>query len=230
MAATPPTPLVLITSLANQGTVAAENVEVALGTPPGVTFLGNTGACTTPFPCSLGTMPPDSASDQRVITSSFDLPRDYAGPDALTFSATATTTTAEANIPSNQDSWKVTVIHPRPLLFHLLEPCRLLDTRSSTAIAANTLRTVPAVGSCGVPASARALALNVTVVQPTTNGDLRVSAEFSSPFASTINFGPGQVRANNAVIGLGPAGALWIQADMTAGSVHVILDVSGYLE
>jgi uncharacterized repeat protein (TIGR01451 family) len=228
--ATPPTSIVLATTLANQGTVAAENVMVTVPTPAGLTFAGNTGACTTPFPCLLGTMPADPAADPRIITSVFELPKSYAGPDGVGFEGTVATTTPEATAPQSKDFWALTVLHPVPTLFNLLEPCRIVDTRSSAPIAANAVLNVTAVGLCGVPASARALALNVTVVQPTGDGDLRLFPTYLPVLASAINFHAGQIRANNAVVGLGTEGALTIEADMAAGAVHVILDVSGYFE
>jgi uncharacterized repeat protein (TIGR01451 family) len=229
VAATPPTTIVLTTTLANQGTVAAENVEVSFSTPPGLTFSGNTGACTTPFPCALGTMPPSS---ERRVTTTVELPQGYPGPDSLAFVVAATTMTAAATAPENTDQWFVRVLRPRPATFHLVEPCRLLDTRSSTPIAAGATRTVVATGSCRVPASARSLALNVTVDAPTGDGHLRLfpGITLDGSTASAINFRAGQTRANNAVVGLGGAGDVSILAEITGGWVHVILDVNGYFE
>ena len=48
--------------------------------------------------------------------------------------------------------------------------------------------------------------------------------------ASAINYGPGQTRANNAVVPLGAGGQIAVRLDQASGSVHVILDVNGYLE
>ncbi len=50
------------------------------------------------------------------------------------------------------------------------------------------------------------------------------------PFASTINYSANQTRANNAFVPLGASGQLAIRLDQAAGSVHVILDVNGYVE
>jgi hypothetical protein len=57
-----------------------------------------------------------------------------------------------------------------------------------------------------------------------------VRAASDQPPASSINFSAGQTRANNTVTLLGPGGRLSILDGQAAGSVHVILDVSGYFE
>ena len=83
---------------------------------------------------------------------------------------------------------------------------------------------------CGIPASATALSLNVTVTQPEAPGDLRLFSPLlaSVPGVSTINFGTGQTRANNAVIGVYFYGFV-VQND-SAGAVQLIVDVNGYFQ
>ena len=48
--------------------------------------------------------------------------------------------------------------------------------------------------------------------------------------SSAINYAAGKTRANNGTLALGPNGDLLVHCDQAAGSVHMILDVSGYLE
>jgi hypothetical protein len=73
-------------------------------------------------------------------------------------------------------------------------------------------------GQCSVPTTAKALSLNVTVVFPTGSGFVRFSPSTTMPTASTINFGPGQTRANNAVLQLGNSdGVLTANALVTGG-------------
>lgn len=118
------------------------------------------------------------------------------------------------------------------LRFYTLSPCRAADTRrGGFALGANSVTTFGLAVRCGVPASARAVALNVTVAQSGNFGDLRLfPGGMSPPLASTINFRAGQTRANNAVIPISPHGDLGIQCSMPSGAVHVILDVFGYFE
>jgi len=124
-----------------------------------------------------------------------------------------------------------------PLPFHTHSPCRLLDTRTGSAapaLTANTLRLFPGAGLCGIPATARAVAANVTVTGATAGGDLRIiPAGAPLPRAGTINFSRGQTRSNSALLALGAAGRLAVQCDMPAGStgsVQLIVDVTGYFE
>jgi hypothetical protein len=114
-------------------------------------------------------------------------------------------------------------------------PCRLADTRGAAgpsggpALAAQSARAFPVTGLCGIPAGARTVAINVTVVGATQDGNLRLYATAGPvPLASTINFRGGRTRANNAIVTLGSGGQLTVQNDMTAGSTHVVLDVVGY--
>jgi hypothetical protein len=83
---------------------------------------------------------------------------------------------------------------------------------------------------CGVPATAKALSLNVTVTGPTNFGHVAF-APGCVPGPSTINFGPGQTRANNAVLPIAADGRLTAGTFVLGGgSVHLILDVNGYFE
>jgi DNA-binding CsgD family transcriptional regulator len=69
------------------------------------------------------------------------------------------------------------------------------------ALAANATRTFVVAGRCGVPATAKAVALNVTVVNPGDFGDLRLyPAGLPPPGSSSLNFRAGGTRANNAVL------------------------------
>ena len=120
--------------------------------------------------------------------------------------------------------------------FYTLPPCRLVDTRDPAgpnggpALGPRTQREFPLALRCGLPATARAVALNVTVTGSTEHGFVVVFPGNSAPFTSTLNFRPGVTRANGTVIGLTPVGALTVGAGQFAGPVHVIVDVSGYFE
>jgi hypothetical protein len=116
-------------------------------------------------------------------------------------------------------------------------PCRLADTRNPVgpsggpALAANTLRTFPVANLCGIPSSATAVAINLAVVLPTDSGDLRLyPAGGAVPLASAINFRPGIVRANNAIIRLGAGGQISVQCDMPSGGTNFFFDVYGYFQ
>jgi Tol biopolymer transport system component len=123
-----------------------------------------------------------------------------------------------------------------PQLFYTLSPCRLADTRLPTGdwggptLTAGFDRSFAVLGRCGIPASAKAVSLNLTVVQPTAPGDLRLFAGGPAPLASVINYSPGQTRANNSVVFLGRGGELTIRSDQASGHADVVVDVNGYFQ
>jgi hypothetical protein len=126
-----------------------------------------------------------------------------------------------------------TIVDDDPgMSFHTLTPCRFIDTRlAGPPLAANTYLTVGAAGSCGIPLSARAVALNVTAVAPTDSGHLRLyPGGTAPPPTSALNFASGQTRGSNAIVGLGQNGGLTIGCYMPSGATHVVLDVFGYFE
>jgi hypothetical protein len=113
----------------------------------------------------------------------------------------------------------------------------VIDTRNPSgpsggpALAAGSARTFPVGGSCGIPASAKAVAANLAIVLPTDVGDLRLyPASVSAPMASTVNFKSGIVRANNAIVPLGSSGQITVQCDMLSGATDFFLDVYGYFQ
>jgi hypothetical protein len=117
--------------------------------------------------------------------------------------------------------------------FYTVTPCRSVDTRVPSPgdpLAAGVPRTVTIAGTCGVPATAVAVSLNLTVTGATGNGNVRLyPAGTTPPTTSTINFSAGLTRANNAISQLGPEGDLALLLS-SAPSAHVIVDVNGYFE
>jgi hypothetical protein len=123
---------------------------------------------------------------------------------------------------------------------YTLTPCRLVDTRNpdgplgGPALTDGTVRTFAVAGNCGVPADAKAVAVNLTVVDPTAAGNLELfPSGITPPLVSTINFTAGLNRANNALLGLTGTtpGSIDVQTNMTAGSAtDFLLDVTGYFK
>ncbi len=110
--------------------------------------------------------------------------------------------------------------------FQPLEPCRLLDTRSSGArIGDHAAVVVPTVGRCDIPAGTTALALTVTVTQPLAAGFASVwPGDVARPTTSTVNYTAGETRANGAIIATGADGTLAVSS---SASAHVVVDVTG---
>jgi hypothetical protein len=121
--------------------------------------------------------------------------------------------------------------------FSTLPPCRAIDTRNAPgshggpSLLANAGRDFTVVGRCSIPATAIALAANLTVTNATAQGNLRLyPAGTPLPLVSSINYVPGQTRANNAIVSLSPSGAISVHCSQASGSVDFILDVTGYFE
>ena len=118
--------------------------------------------------------------------------------------------------------------------FYTVVPCRLVDTRQSFPMQSGQPRSFLAAGQCGIPGTAKAVALNVTVVNATGYGSVTVyPANLSVPVASAISFVPGGSRASNALVRLSTdgEGRLGVAANLgLTGQVDVILDVAGYFE
>src|ERR1700737_631634 len=154
--------------------------------------------------------------------------------------SSATVQTVDLTV-TNPDAQSVTLpsafTYSAGTSFYAVTPCRVADTRNATgsyggpALVANADRTFTATGQCGIPVTARAVSANVTITQPSSVGDLRLSAAGGAlPLTSSINYRAGQTRANAAVIPLGSAGALAVHCDQLSGTVQFIIDVNGYFQ
>ncbi len=122
--------------------------------------------------------------------------------------------------------------------FYTVSPCRVVDTRNATgpyggpSLATGASRTFAVAGQCGIPATAKAAALNVTVVSPTTGpGFLTVyPAGAPLPLASMLNYNQGAIRANNAIIQLGSGGSITVFCGQGSGTADLVIDTVGYFQ
>jgi uncharacterized repeat protein (TIGR01451 family) len=120
-------------------------------------------------------------------------------------------------------------------LFVPVTPCRVADTRSPAgplggpALAAGSTRsfTIPASG-CGIPATAQAYSLNVTVVPDGPLSYLSLwPAGQPQPLVSTLNSFGGTVVANAAIVPAGTGGAVSV---FVSNQTDVVLDIDGYFD
>ena len=121
--------------------------------------------------------------------------------------------------------------------FYTVPPCRVVDTRDpdgpfgGPALAALATRTLALAGQCGTSPTARAISLNLTVTGPSAGGNLTLYPAGSSlPGTSSLNYGAGRTRANNAIAMTGTAGGVSVYCTQPSGSVHLIVDVNGYFD
>jgi CubicO group peptidase (beta-lactamase class C family) len=119
------------------------------------------------------------------------------------------------------------------LSFVAVTPCRIADTRSPTgffggpSLVGNSTRDFAIPSSpCGIPATARAYSLNVTVVPHGVLNYLTMYPAGGPVHAvSTLNSIDGRVKANAAIIPAGTNGAISVYVTDTT---DVILDINGY--
>jgi hypothetical protein len=118
------------------------------------------------------------------------------------------------------------------LQFVPITPCRIADTRNATGafggpeLAAGVARTfdVPQSG-CGIPSTAVAYSLNVTVVPIQRLGYLTMwPAGLTQPTVSTLN-SDGRVKANATITPAGTYGGVSVFA---SDATQFILDIDGY--
>ncbi len=118
--------------------------------------------------------------------------------------------------------------------FFPLTPCRVLDTRLDSPMVDGTPRVVTFHGVCGIPASARALATNFTATQASLAGWVSAyPADVASTGTIVIPFAAGKTRASNTMLKLSGDGHGQARLEATVpagGTVHVIVDVSGYFD
>lgn len=121
-----------------------------------------------------------------------------------------------------------------PGAYQSLPPTRILDTRVGLgaprqSVPGNHPIEVQLSGRGGVPTTGvAAVAVNVTVTQPTAAGVLTIyPGSAPVPNTSTLNFLRAQTVANLAVIQLGTDGAI-AALPRTPGRVQLIMDVQGY--
>src|SRR5262249_2717827 len=178
----------------------------------------------------------DIAATKAVLTST-------ANPNVTVSPPQTCGGTSSTTIPNNSFGWgrvdalaAFNSVVPSTSFF-TVDPCRLADTRNpdgpsgGPALPANSSRSFPVTGLCGIPTTAKAVAINLAAFLPSDDGDLRIfPAGGAVPLASALNFRAGIVRANNAVATLGTGGQLSVQCDMPSGSTHFFFDVFGYFQ
>ena len=216
----PPAPTVTAVR-PNTGSTAGGNSVTITGTnfvaTPSVTF-GGSNATAEVFVNSTtltATVPAHAAGIVNVVVTN---------PDAQL----GTLTSGYAYLPP-----------PSASRYYAITPCRLFDTRNAAGadaaapvLAANSTRPFDVSTRCSVPDTALSLTVNVTVTGPAASGELRIfpgNGISPNPSASTIFYAAGKTRANNAIVRLATNGTATLNVqNVSAGTVHFILDVSGY--
>jgi PKD repeat protein len=128
----------------------------------------------------------------------------------------------------------VTLAQASALDFYTTTPCRLYDSRLGLVPPQSGVAVpIQASGFCGIPAGARALAANITVIAPTGGGYVTLyPGNYPQPATSTVNFAVNGTRTNNAILPLATDGTGTLTALLamtgTGSSADLTVDVSGY--
>jgi hypothetical protein len=201
-------------------TVAGNGASAPTGT---INFFFGSG--TVPFPETLGSNGTATASTAFVNSGDYEITASYSG-DANNAGGTS--------VPFGQ---LVSTAGAGPgLSFVPVTPCRIADTRgnipgpfSAPAITNNETRSFPIPQSaCGIPSTAVAYSLNVTVAP---NGRLEFLTVWPTgqtrPGISLMNSYDGRTKANAAIVAAGTSGSISVFA-ATPTYTNVILDIDGY--
>ncbi|TAL08399.1 MAG: hypothetical protein EPO02_13020 [Nitrospirae bacterium] len=118
-----------------------------------------------------------------------------------------------------------------PSAFVPVTPCRVIDTREAGAggpLKPSEVRAIALAGRCGIPSSAAAASINVTVVPKEPLGFLTIwPAGIERPLVSLLNSLDGAIRSNHAIATLGAGGAVSVYA---THPTELIIDVAGYFQ
>ncbi|MET3176384.1 UNVERIFIED_ORG: alpha-tubulin suppressor-like RCC1 family protein [Arthrobacter sp. UYCu721] len=115
-----------------------------------------------------------------------------------------------------------------PGAFKGLSPARLLDTRTSSAVGADSSVSFQVGGVSGIPSNASSVVFNLTVADAKSFGFITAYASGTSrPNASNVNFSAGQIVPNSVTVPVGADGKVTL-FNRSGGTVQLIADVSGY--
>jgi hypothetical protein len=198
------------------------------GTSYNQTLSGVGGASPYTFMVSSGTLPDGLSLSSAGVLS---------GTPVAIGNFTFTIKTTDNNGCMGTRSYTVNVSGAGLVYYPLPAPVRLLDTRPGenacfapgAPLANDAVRNQVATGGCtGIPANAKAIVGNATVVNFISSGSNWITlypSDAAQPNASNLNFSSNQIVPNNFTVGLGPDGAFNIYS---RASTHFIVDIAGY--
>lgn len=189
-------------TVTNAGPSDAAGVSVSDPTPPGLTFVSNTGGCSTAYPCAIGTMLPGQTV---TINSTYSVPPTATGN--VTNSATASSTTPDP-VAGNNTGTNTSAISVSTDL-------QVVKTGPASATPGNNV-----VYTITVTNNGPATATGVNLTDPTPAGYTFVSATgacTSFPCAiGTMNVG--QVSTTQVTYSVSPAATGFVTNTATVSS------------
>ncbi len=141
-------------TVTNSGPQPATGVSVGATIPAGLSFVSNTGTCTTAFPCSYASIPPNAT---RSFVTTLHVPSGYVGPSPFNQLVTVTSGVADGNSGNNSAS-VATAVSPTA------------DPAIAISGPANVVRGTPLTYTLTLTNNGAAAAGNVVVDNPTPVG------------------------------------------------------------
>ena len=109
--------------------------------------------------------------------------------------------------------------------FYPSVPTRILDTRDTQPLTADTTTEIQITGNANIPHGATTAVMNLSTINPTTNGYLTIwNCNGNRPTTSAINYTPNTVTNNEIIANLSPTGTICIYAKTTT---HLTIDTTG---
>ncbi|MCX2749530.1 hypothetical protein OOZ51_17170 [Arthrobacter sp. MI7-26] len=110
-----------------------------------------------------------------------------------------------------------------------MTPTRILDTRTSSGpVPGGGSVSIRIPGTNGFPYGTQAVVLNITATDATAAGFLTAHhSGVMAPRTSNVNYGPGQMVANLAIVEVGADGQIAI-SNTSTGTVQIVVDASAY--
>jgi hypothetical protein len=127
------------------------------------------------------------------------------------------------------------VVNPAYSYF-TVTPCRVFDSRmpaNAPALQTGVARTIQITGNCGIPTSAKVVAINATATQETAAGGVELyPGDGTALGLALVDFSANQTRAGDGLVRLAGDGSGSIKAVLSTAaggqSTHFVLDLSGY--
>jgi hypothetical protein len=126
---------------------------------------------------------------------------------------------------------------PSAFKFYTVSPCRVFDSRNApnAPLPFNTPAQISVAGLCGIPASAKSVALNATAVDPSANVSIQIypGNQPPPPGTNVNSTDAGQTRAAFGVLTLATNGTgtvTVLPSASTSGQTDFLLDVTGYFQ
>ena len=189
-------------------------------------------------PAADGTVTPTSggfynAGTSVAITATAGSGFQFSNWTGAVASSTSASTTVTMSAPETAAANFTAATTTSGLAFYPVTPCRVADTRNATGpfggpiLSAGSTRSFAIPSStCGIPSSAQAYSLNITVVPPAALGYLTAwPTGETQPYVSTLNSSNGAIIANAAIVPAGTGGSISIYV---SDATHVIIDINGY--